>query len=46
MDIDLLSYKKDASAVFKNFKSLCKKQSTCQLKVLHIDEEERIYEKT
>lgn len=30
-------YKDDVLAAIKNYKALCKKQSDCQLKIIHID---------
>ena len=32
-----LKFKDDVLVVFKNYKALCKKQSECQLKILHTD---------
>ena len=37
INVELLKYKDNGLAVFKNYKALQKKQSDCQLKVLHID---------
>ena len=37
IDVEPLKYKNDALAVFKNYKALCEKQSSYQLKILHTD---------
>ena len=40
-DIELLKYKDDVLAAFIDYKALRKKQSSCQLKFLHINEERK-----
>ena len=37
IDVDLFKFKDDVLSIFKNYKALRKKQSGCQLKVLHIN---------